>query len=276
MYSFGGKVRYSEVDESGVLSIPAMLDYLQDCALFQSEELGVGVAHSAEVGHRWLLSAWEVEIADLPRFTDEVTVTTWASGFDALFAHRNFTMHDASGRELVRADSLWFMYEDATGRPMRPPTEEIEAYRADLDNDAPLDMPPIRRRIKADGTGPTVEPLVVTHAHLDTNHHVNNAQYVDMALGVLPEGLFGDRPAAATDTLGDATGVLPDARPSTPSGALPGAPLAPKITRLEVEYCHAARLGDVIYPSIHISDGACVVRLGSEGDGTPYANVRVR
>lgn len=259
VYSFSSRVRYSEVDESGTLSIYALLNYLQDCSLFQSHELGVGFEHALEVRRRWLLAAWEVEIAHLPYFADEIVVSTWASGFDALYAHRNFTVADAgSGAALVRADSLWFMYDDTLGRPIRPPAEEIEPYRGDLEQDRPLDMPPIHRRIRVEGVGEPAAPLVVTAAHIDTNHHVNNAQYVAMALGVLPEDV----------------------------GA--------HVARLDVQYRRAAVLGDVVCPVVHRCEDGPIVQLcplaASEGDAggvrgegvpaapdlaDPYAIVRV-
>lgn len=237
MYSFQSTVRYSETDETGTLSIPAMINYLQDCSLFQTEGLGVGVTHAQEVGRRWLLAAWEIEVVRLPRFTERIEVSTWARSFHGLFAGRNFLMRDAAGADLVRADSLWFMYDDATGRPIRPPKEETDPYRDDIAQGVPLDLPPIQRRIPVQGEGLSAAPVTVTRAHIDTNHHVNNAQYVDMALGVLPGGI--------------------------------------NVTRLDVQYCEAARLGDVVHPSVHAIEGGYVVSLENE-QGAPYAVVRVR
>ncbi|MBS5449990.1 MAG: acyl-[acyl-carrier-protein] thioesterase [Coriobacteriia bacterium] len=247
MYSFTSRVRYSEVDETGTLSIAAMLNYLQDCSLFQSEGFGVGATHAQQVGRRWLLANWGVEIAELPHFTDEIVVSTWATGFESLFAHRNFMITRPDGTELVRADTRWFMYDDALARPIRPPAEEIEPYRGDLENDAPLDMPPLQRRISVDGPGEVLTPLVVSAAHIDTNHHVNNAQYVAMALGVLPEGISS------------------------------------RVHRLDVQYCTAARLGDVVIPVVHEIEGGSIVQLCASAEaadacptpGAPYAVVRV-
>ena len=225
MYSFASRVRYSEVDESGTLSIAAMLNYLQDCSLFQSEGLGVGIAHAQQARRRWLLAAWEVEIAELPRFTEEIVVSTWATGFESLYARRNFTIARPDGAGLVRADSRWFMFDDELARPIRPPAEEVEPYRGDLEGDAPLDMPPMHRRIRVEGEGEALAPLMVSAAHIDTNHHVNNAQYVAMALGALPKG----------------------------TGA--------HVCRLDVQYCTAARLGDVIIPVVHAIEGGSIVQL---------------
>ena len=248
MYSFSSRVRYSEVGEGGVLTPAALLGYLQDGALFQSEALGVGVTHANEVGHRWLLAAWEVQIAELPRFADEIVVSTWATSFKGLFAHRNFTL-DRAGERLVNADSLWFMYNDDTGRPMRPPAEEITPYEADLRDDAPLDMPPVQRKIDLPGTGVPMPPVAVTQAHIDTNHHVNNAQYVNIALGALSESRLASSGAAP--------------------GRVPGS-----LCRLDVQYCTAARLGDTIYPRIHALEDGCVVDLADEGEAS-YAVVRL-
>lgn len=38
MYAFDSRVRYSECDETGTLSIVSMIDYLQDCSTFQGAE----------------------------------------------------------------------------------------------------------------------------------------------------------------------------------------------------------------------------------------------
>ena len=42
-YEFDSRVRYSEVDSRGRLTWPALMDYFQDCSVFQSEMLHLGV-----------------------------------------------------------------------------------------------------------------------------------------------------------------------------------------------------------------------------------------
>lgn len=58
MYTFDSRIRYSEIDRSGRLSIPAVVDYFQDCSAFQSEELGVGVEYLANKKRAWILNSW--------------------------------------------------------------------------------------------------------------------------------------------------------------------------------------------------------------------------
>ena len=42
-YTFSSKVRYSEVDENGELSLGSLVNYFQDVSTFQSEHLGLGI-----------------------------------------------------------------------------------------------------------------------------------------------------------------------------------------------------------------------------------------
>ena len=62
MYIFKGKVRYSEIDHKGTLSVPAMINYFQDTTNFQSEEIGRGWKYMKESGRAWILSYWQIEI----------------------------------------------------------------------------------------------------------------------------------------------------------------------------------------------------------------------
>lgn len=247
MYSFTSRVRYSEIDETGKLSIPSLVNYLQDCTIFGSEELGLGPVHTAETGLAWLLSAWKIDITELPSFGDEIRVSTWATGFKGLRASRNFTVcrasDDAASHPLVRADSSWFMFDANKGRPVRIPESESAPYVEDAHNNSPLDLPPIQHVVRVEGEGLARAPITVTGAHIDTNHHVNNAQYVSLALGALEEG----------------------------EASIP--------CTLDVHYSRAAKLGDTIYPHVHrepLADGnsSAIVTLDDES-GSPYAIVRL-
>ena len=62
MFEFEAKIRYSEVDSDGKLSLLGLLNYFQDCSTFQSEELGVGIEYLKEKGLLWALSAWSCNL----------------------------------------------------------------------------------------------------------------------------------------------------------------------------------------------------------------------
>ena len=50
MYTFDGRVRYSECDEHRNITLLSMINYLQDCTTFHSESIGRGIEYMHERG----------------------------------------------------------------------------------------------------------------------------------------------------------------------------------------------------------------------------------
>lgn len=179
MYSFKSTVRFSQCDTEGKLSCLALIDYLQDCAVFHSHAVGGGPETLRERGLAWFILAWQIHIKKLPRLYDEIVITTWPHDMKSLMAPRNFTITSPAGEVYVEADSLWCMYDFESERPIRLPEDVAKSYVPDT-ADA-LDLPRTKRNIALQGDGHKACPITVAAHHLDSNMHVNNAQYVDMA-----------------------------------------------------------------------------------------------
>ncbi len=233
MYSFKSRVRYSETGEDGILSLSRAVHYMQDCSTFQSEELGVGVEHMKKIGRAWFLSAWQIEIRRRPKLMEEIVVGTWASGFKAMYGYRNFVIRDGAGEDLVRAASTWVYMNVETGRPERVKKEIAAVYG----EESPLEMEEVGRKIRVPEMLTEYPAFPVRRDQIDTNGHVNNARYVEMAEEWLP---------AASET-----------------------------GRLRVAYQHAARHGDLIVPAVYKGAGCCTVVLKGR-DGRVYAVLEAR
>lgn len=232
MYSFSSTVRYSECDEHAQLGIVALINYLQDCSTFHTESLGLGISHMAEHHFAWLLAAWQIEIDALPRFCDPITVSTWCYDMKRTYALRNFQISAPDGTPYVRADSMWFTFDTADERPIRIPESEAPY----LSDEPRLDMPPTKRKLSVEGPYRAALPLQVSEQHLDTNRHVNNAQYVLMALQALEQDVV--------------------------------------LHRICVQYRQQAHLGDTIYPRIYENNAGLSVALCDE-QGEPYAIIEL-
>ena len=233
MYSFNSRVRYSETGEDGFLSLSSAVHYMQDCSTFQSEELGVGVEAMKQMGRAWFLSAWQIEIRRRPKLMEEITIGTWASGFKAMYGYRNFVIKDPAGDDLVRAASTWVYMNVETGRPERVTEEVVAVYG----KEPPLSMEEVGRKIRIPEELTEYPAFSVRRSQIDTNGHVNNAKYVEMAEEWLPE----------------------------PNG----------IRKLRVAYRHAAKYGDRIVPAAyHGADRHMVVLEGTKGQ--VYAVVEAR
>ena len=59
MYTFESRIRYSETDSEGKLTMAALINYFQDCSTFQSEDLGLGVECLNREHLVWVLSSWQ-------------------------------------------------------------------------------------------------------------------------------------------------------------------------------------------------------------------------
>lgn len=184
MYHFRSRVRFSETDVDKKLSITGLMNYLQDCSIFQSEDLNAGFSYLEKVKKAWLLSAWNVEVIRRPDVAEEITICTWPYDFKGIYGLRNFGIQDRDGNYLVKADSCWFLTNIDTGRPVKPAEEDIAFY---LPVEPRMDMEELPRKIALPTEMKEVGRLSVMKHHLDVNRHVNNVQYVNIACEVLPE-----------------------------------------------------------------------------------------
>lgn len=185
MYTFKGKIRYSETDRTGHLNVPGVADYFQDCSVFQSEELGVGVSYLAQKNRAWVLNAWQIVIKRLPKECEGVKVGTWASGFDKIYGTRNFTMKSMEDEMLAYANSIWVYVDAESGRPVSPDEEEIRRYQPE----APLPMEYEKRKVKPVKEWEDRPPVHVKRQWIDSNGHVNNSRYIKAAYNEIPEGM---------------------------------------------------------------------------------------
>ena len=103
MYSFDSRVRYSEVDEDRKLSLTGVINYMQDCSTFQSEDLNMGIDYLAEKHRAWLLSSWQIVVDRYPKLGERIVVSTWPYDFKGIYGYRNFTIQDPTGFSLTRS-----------------------------------------------------------------------------------------------------------------------------------------------------------------------------
>ena len=256
MYSFSSRVRYSEIDEQGQLTVTSIMNYLQDCATFHGEDVGLGVDYHTARNHAWMMASYEILISELPKMGDRIEILTWPYQFRGPYGFRCFEIRSPEGKLYGQADSQWFLYDTAERRPAKVTPEDCAGYQAE--GDRRLDMPPFERKITAPAGSEWIpaEPVVIGRHHLDTNHHVNNAQYIEIAREAA-EAEIAKREAAS--------GRAENAAPA----------------RLDAQFKKMALLGDTVYPFLHIEGDAeqPVREITTElrdGNGECYAIVRIR
>ena len=232
MYTFNSRVRYSEVDSNARLTLDGIINYMQDCTNFQSEDLGVGLEFHKEKKLAWILNSWQIVIDEYPKMGENITIGTQSFGYEKMFGHRNFLITKEDGTRVAIANSLWVLMDLKKNRPMIVTPEIGDVYG----KHKPLEMEYAPRKIKMPENVVKGREFVVQESQLDTNHHVNNCQYICMAEDFLPEKF--------------------------------------KVYQMRAEYKMQAKLGDMICPKTKVESGKVVVSLDDE-KGKPYAIVEL-
>lgn len=187
-YRFGGRVRYSETDNTGKLSLEGILNYFQDCSIFQSEDLGRGIRYLKEKELVWVLTYWQIDVKRYPNVCEEIEIGTIPYDIKGFLGYRNFMLKTGAGEELACANTMWTLLDTAKGMPKRVPEEIINSYP--MEERYPMYYMP--RKIELPADVKACEPVEVKLHHLDTNMHVNNGQYVRIA----KDTLSTERPVA--------------------------------------------------------------------------------
>ena len=229
-YHFNGRVRYSETNENGLLTLPGILNYFQDCCTFHSEDIGQGMEILKKRSRVWVLSSWQVVIDRYPAMGEKLVISTAPYDFRGFMGMRNFILDTIDGERLAWANTCWTHINTETGLPAKLTSEDTKGYI----NVAKLEMDYAPRKISLPEKREKMNEIVIQKHHLDTNHHVNNCQYVQIAEDFLPEDF--------------------------------------EIRQMRAEYKKQAKLHDVFYPEVSFEEEKITVVLNNE-EGQPYAIV---
>lgn len=229
MYSMTTRVRYSEADCNGKLTETSLLNYLQDCAIFHSEDVNYGIEYMRANNVAWVLGSWQIDIEDMPNIGDNIEIQTYPYYFKRFVGCRGYIVRSEDGtKEYARANSVWSYIKLDTMKPGAVPDGMVEAYG--LDEKPEMDYSSSKLK-PPEGVDGIVKPsITIMSNHIDTNNHVNNGQYV----------LF------AADYIG-----------SVYSGEV-------RIRRIKAEYKKQVFEGDILIPVIYVYDNAMLVTFQAE------------
>ena len=121
MYEFDSRVRYSETDAQGRMTWLALMDYFQDCSVFHSEAVNLGVEVWTDAQKAWILSSWQICLNRMPRLGEQITTQTWAYGMKGFYGYRNFSMNGRDGERMAynsASDSVVFPASTCASRPI--------------------------------------------------------------------------------------------------------------------------------------------------------------
>lgn len=177
-------VRYDDLSSDMRASTPAMMRYMQHTAIMQSDAIGHSLENLLAMERCWVMLTWDYEEFCRPKVGETVRVNTVAEGFGSCFGYRRFELYGASGELYAKAYTVWAFYDIVRSRPARVTPEVAAAYG--MEGDAPLRIRP--EKIELPEGAKETERFIIRPRDTDTNHHVNNVRYIEMAMDALPKG----------------------------------------------------------------------------------------
>jgi len=225
MFSLNYKVTTSTCDSEGRLKLYSALQMMQDCSEMWIDSEPAARQFFSDNNMTQLLATRQVEVVRVPRFKEELTVTTSIYEVMPMYGFRNTFIRDAQGRPCYRTWSMGAFVDLSTGKLARLSSAAI----ASLTLEPKQEMNYRSRRIilpRADGN--VLEAVRVMRADIDYNHHMNNANYVRIAMELLPEGF--------------------------------------EVRDMRVEYRIAAKQGDLLTPTLYNIEGGHIVALAIQGE----------
>lgn len=183
MYIFDTIVTYSRIDGSGKVPYHEILNYFQDCSTFHSESLGVGVEYMKKEKRAWVVLAYKVQIYMDLHMGDKIQIGTSALEFKKVFATRQYFIKNEDGDYVAKAETIWALIDTETRAPLRITEEDSSAYT----EEKMFESIGVSRKMKFQTEGREQKSMVIPKAFIDTNGHVNNANYLLIANEYLPK-----------------------------------------------------------------------------------------
>lgn len=173
------QVKYSEMDYKQSVKPSAILNFFQDMASKNAENLGFGYSFITKKNLAWFLLKYRIEFVKYPAEVCNLTLKTQPRGYNKIFAFRNFEI--CNGQELLaRASSCWALVNTATGKmanigealEFNPGMPPYQKQNEDLD----FEKISIPQKIDVESV------FEIRYDDIDVNCHANNCNYIIWAL----------------------------------------------------------------------------------------------
>ncbi len=183
-YTKDYRINYYNSDIHLNASVTSLLRIMEDIAITQSEERGVGIDYYHEKQVAWMLTRWKIDFYRLPKFNETVKLVTTPRAFRGFYANREYEFFDASEELIIKANTLWVFVNTGSRRPLKIPEDMYSHYGItdeDMKKFSKLDeVPTADRRDHS-------RNFEVYFKDIDTNRHVNNTLYLEWAIETMPE-----------------------------------------------------------------------------------------
>lgn len=186
IYNQDYTINYFDSDLFQNAKITSILRFFENNAVMQSESLEIGLDYYEQEGVIWVLHKWDVKINRIPKFKEKINVTTQPYSFRGFYAYRYYEVLDSKGEKIITANTEWLFLNAVKKRPIKIISEMYNKYGLTEEDNKPLKI----RDINAPENYSEEKTFSVRRSDIDSNHHVNNIQYVEWAVEAVPDEII--------------------------------------------------------------------------------------
>lgn len=178
MYEFSCRIRFSEIDRSGRLSMGGLLRLFQDVGYAHAIDRGLGLEYTERTHCTWFLLSWQIHKIAMPLVGQKVYIRTSIYQMQATIARKSIAMYDEKDQLLAIGDTMW-TYMDVEEQQPKVPKDGVWLPE---DFGERMELPKMSRRILVPKDGLYLEPILITPYYVDTNEHANNVRLTELAM----------------------------------------------------------------------------------------------
>lgn len=157
------------------LSAGGLQRIFQDIASLHVDEIGLSGKTIGPLGLIWVVTRQTVQIERMPRPGEKILARTWPGVTRHMLFPRYYSVLDGAGNEVIRGCALWAMVDMATRKMINPKNYGLSLEGIVTGGECRLPT--------AAGKLPVEHGMefTVTEEYLDSNMHMNNTRYYDLA-----------------------------------------------------------------------------------------------
>ena len=186
VFSREWEINFTQCLSNGYLKYPELCNILQLTAATHSEVGGISFTDMQEFDQAWVLSRMRVEITELPKWRDIITVKTWIISFENSRSIRAFEVL-SNGKKIIGSETFWVVFNTQKRRPegLALPYNHFELFP---DRNATKER---FSKIELHEDKEILFTKTVTLSDLDIVNHVNNVKYLEWCLDLAnPESIL--------------------------------------------------------------------------------------
>jgi len=179
------EINFTQCLPSGSLKYTELCNLLQLTAAEHAEIGGISFSDMQEFDQAWVLSRMRVEISDLPKWKDTVTVKTWINSLENSRSVRALEMY-VNGKKIVGCETFWAVFNTKSRRPelLNLAHDHFELFpetKATKEGFSKIDINPEKEEIFS---------KIVILSDLDIVNHVNNVKYLEWCMDLVDENII--------------------------------------------------------------------------------------